>query len=327
MTPSGWIAVADSRCLSARPLRIVIADVPIVLFRTPSGVNALFDQCPHRGAPLSLGTVTGGHLACAYHGWEFDGEGLCRAMPGHLGEVPACRVASFPVTECENIVFVALRPQTVAPYAGSLAGPGYATALVSNRVRSTLADVAENILDATHTHYVHRGLLRGLTAKRYRVTVTVSGGDGWVEARYEGEPRQEGLVSRLMEGERSVSVGRFLAPGIAEIEFWGRERVNLVTTFHLRQETADHVSGIGRLAGPAQHGLGQIKGWLFRPFLRFGVAQDQRILEAATDNRALTGHLGRMIGPLDILRPAIDDILAGRRPAVADRPVTLEMEL
>lgn len=327
MTPSGWIAVATARSLGARPMRIVIDSVPIVVFRTAKGLSALFDQCPHRGAPLSLGSVADGQLACAYHGWRFDGDGVCRSMPGHLGEVPACRVAAFAVTEVEGIVFVALRPQTVAPYVGAIAGKGYATALVTNQVRSTLADVAENILDATHTHYVHRGLLRGLTAKRYRVTVTVSGGDGWVEARYEGEPRQEGLVSRLMEGERSISVGRFVAPGIAEIEFWGRQRVNLVTTFHLRQETAERVSGIGRLAGPAQHGLGYLKGLLFKPLLYFGIAQDRHVLQAATDNRALTGQRGSMMGPLDILRPAIDDILAGRRPAVADRPMTVEMEL
>ena len=327
MTPSGWIAVATSRELGARPLRVVIGNVPVVVFRTASGLSALFDQCPHRGAPLSLGTIVDGHLACAYHGWRFDGDGVCRSMPGHLGEVPACRVAAFAVTECEGMVFVALRPQTVAPYVGAISGKGYVTALVKNRVRSTLADVAENILDATHTHFVHRGLLRGLSTKRYCVTVTVSGGDGWVEARYEGEPRQEGLVSRLMEGERSVSVGRFVAPGIAEIEFWGRERINLVTTFHLSQATQEIVAGIGRLAGPVENGLGYLKGLLFRPLLNLGVAQDRQILQAATDNRALTGQRGAMIGPLDILRPAIDDILAGRRPAVADQPRTIEMEL
>ena len=76
--------------------------------------------------------------------------------------------------------------------------------------------MAENILDATHTHFTHKGILRGLSARRNRVAVSVTAGEGWVEARYEGEPRQEGLVSRLLEGERSISVGRFLAPGICE---------------------------------------------------------------------------------------------------------------
>ncbi|MGH8565884.1 MAG: Rieske 2Fe-2S domain-containing protein [Gammaproteobacteria bacterium] len=32
----------------------------------------LIDRCCHRGARLSLGTVTDGHLACGYHGWRYD---------------------------------------------------------------------------------------------------------------------------------------------------------------------------------------------------------------------------------------------------------------
>ena len=29
------------------------------------------DRCPHREAPLSLGSVEGGCLSCCYHGWTF----------------------------------------------------------------------------------------------------------------------------------------------------------------------------------------------------------------------------------------------------------------
>ncbi len=327
MIPSGWIAVAPARDIGAKPQRFVIDGTPVVVFRTSQGLSALYDQCPHRGAPLSLGRVTNSGIACAYHGWVFDAEGLCRDMPGHVGDVPSCRVPVFPVAERHGIVFIALKPQTVEPYAGVLCGGANITALAQNRVRSTLADVAENILDSTHTHFVHRGLLRGLTARRYRVTVTVTGGDGWVEARYVGEPRQEGLVSRLLEGGRSLSVGRFLAPGIAEIEFWGPRGINLATTFHLRQATLDTVAGIGVLSGPRQGGLGYLKALLFKPLFRVGVAQDQRVLEAATDNRVLTGQTGRVVGPLDILRLAIEDILAGRRPAASDTPMTAQMDL
>ena len=327
MTPSGWTAIAASRDIGAKPYRFVVDGSPVVVFRAHGRLRALYDQCPHRGAPLSLGQVSEGGIACAYHGWFFDGEGLCRDMPGYVGEVPLCRVPAFFVVERYGVVFVALKPQTVEPYAGILGGGSNVTALVKSQVRSTVVDVTENILDSTHTHFIHRGLLRGLSARRYRVTVKVTGGYGWVEARYEGEPRQEGLVSRFLEGGRSVSVGRFLAPGIAEIEFWGPRGINLATTFHLRQATPDTVCGIGVLSGPRQGGLGYVKALLFKPLFRIGVAQDKRILEAATDNRALTGQMSRMVGPLDILRLSIEDILAGRRPAVADAPVTIEMEL
>jgi hypothetical protein len=32
---------------------------------------------------LSFGFVRGGHIACLYHGWQFDHEGQCRLIPAH----------------------------------------------------------------------------------------------------------------------------------------------------------------------------------------------------------------------------------------------------
>jgi vanillate O-demethylase monooxygenase subunit len=46
-------------------------------------VSALEDFCPHRGAPLSLGTVRDdGRIVCGYHGLVMGGDGKCVGMPG-----------------------------------------------------------------------------------------------------------------------------------------------------------------------------------------------------------------------------------------------------
>lgn len=87
------------------------------------------------------------------------------------------------------------------------------------------------------------------------------------------------------------------------------------------------VRGLGVLAGPAQGGFGWVKGWLFLPLFRLAVRQDQVILSAAHRRRRQFPDIQQMQGPLDVLRPHIDAILAGRRPSVADRPETLVMEL
>ncbi len=325
--PSQWTAVCAAHDLRRKPLRFLIDATPVVVFRSADGVTAFPDICPHRQAPLSLGRVTGGRIECSYHGWQFDGSGECRAMPGVIGDVPRVRVAPMWAREQDGLIFVAGSRQEVPPYSGRLTGRGVARAFVPSRVQSTVADVAENILDATHTHFIHKGLLRGLSAKRYRVRVGVTGGPGWVEARYEGEPQQEGLISRLLEGGRGISIGRFLAPGIAEIEFWGPRRANLVTTFHLRQETADQVAGIGVLSGPVEYGLGYVKAALFHPLFAVAIAQDQHILSAVTQNGARFGAPAPVIGPLDILRRSIDAILRGDVPPVSEVPIVTEMEL
>ena len=327
IVPSAWQAVAESRTVRHTPRRIVVDGEALVLFRTAGGLRCLLDRCPHRFAPLSGGRIVGDEIECPYHGWRFDGGGRCRAMPGLYDDPPAVAVPTRAVIERGGLVFVSRATDPGEPYLGALSGPDVVTAIVESRVRAQLLDVAENILDATHTHFTHKGVLRGLSKRRYRVHVTVTGGDGWVEARYEGEPRQEGMISRLLEGERSVSVGRFVAPGIAELEFWGRDRINLATMFHLRQEDADTVHGFGVLAGPRQGGLGHIKAALFKPFFRVALRQDQRILEAATDNRRAFGAVRPVVTALDVLRPHIEAILDGQRPTVADAPVKMTMEL
>lgn len=322
---SSWYAVALSRAVSRTPHRVLIAGQAFVIFRSGGALRCLTDRCPHRFAPLSLGRVVADTIECPYHGWRFDETGRCRAVPGLLEPVPNVVVPPHAVREANGLVYISPEAARGEPYPGVLSGPGTVSSVVENRVRSNLIDVAENILDATHTHFAHSGILRGLSSRRYNVKVTVTGGDGWVEARYEGEPRQEGIISRLLEGERSISVGRFIAPGVAELEFWGRDRINLSTTFHLRQEDDEHVHGFGVLAGPMQGGLGYLKAVLFKPLFHIALRQDQTILTAARQNRLPNAK--PVVGRLDILRPHIEAILRGERPSVADAPTELTMEL
>ena len=322
---SSWYAVALSRAVSRTPHRVLIAGQAFVIFRSGGALRCLTDRCPHRFAPLSLGRVVADTIECPYHGWRFDGTGRCRAVPGLLEPVPNVIVPPHAVREANGLVYISPEAARGEPYPGVLSGPGTVSSVVENRVRSSLIDVAENILDATHTHFTHSGVLRGLSTRRYNVKVTVTGGDGWVEARYEGEPRQEGIISRLLEGERSISVGRFIAPGVAELEFWGRDRINLSTTFHLRQEDDEHVHGFGVLAGPMQGGLGYLKAVLFKPLFHIALRQDQTILTVARQNRLPNAK--PVVGRLDILRPHIEAILRGERPSVADAPTELTMEL
>ncbi len=322
-----WQAVGLSRNLRKKPLPVLVDGRPVVLFRDEAGnARALHDRCPHRHAPLSGGKVVAGEIECPYHGWRFQGSGALSALPCHLGDLPKIGVPAFAVHEEEGILFLARKPGP-PPYAFLASGPETIAMRLENRVRSTVLDVAENILDATHTHFTHKGLLRGLGSRRYRVQVSVTAGPGWVEAVYEGEPRQEGLVSKLLEGQRGKGVARFLAPGIAELEFWGKNKLNLSTTFHLRQESPETVHGIAILAGPRQHGLGYVKAALLRPFFQVALRQDQDILEASSRNAAAFDRPAPVVGPLDVLRLAIADILEGRIPSFAGTTVSHVMEL
>lgn len=44
----------------------------IVLLREEDRVYAYLDKCAHLGLPVSDGSVEGGRLTCAMHGWCYD---------------------------------------------------------------------------------------------------------------------------------------------------------------------------------------------------------------------------------------------------------------
>src|SRR5215510_6738373 len=74
-------------------------DKRIALFRTPSGVFACDNRCPHQGYALVRGDVKHGVLTCAWHNWKFElGTGICR----HGGE----NIRTYPVQIRDGQVLV-----------------------------------------------------------------------------------------------------------------------------------------------------------------------------------------------------------------------------
>jgi len=65
-------------------------DRELVVWRDTSGIAHVWeDRCPHRGMKLSFGFVRGDHIACLYHGWQYDRGGYCQYIPAHPDlEVP-----------------------------------------------------------------------------------------------------------------------------------------------------------------------------------------------------------------------------------------------
>ena len=147
-------------------------DTPIVLWRTPDGtVHAARDQCPHRGAALSLGQVRGDTLMCGYHGWVYDGGGQCVCQPAMPGRTPPpnAHLEMFAVCERYGVVFVALGRPPAEP-------PAYFPEWDEAGVRHYHDDpvvvhacgprIVENFLDMAHFPFVHPGVLGSRVARR-----------------------------------------------------------------------------------------------------------------------------------------------------------------
>lgn len=111
INPNHWYPVGWSANLKSGELKpVVVWQRAIALYRDTEGtVHALDDRCPHRGIELHRGKIQGTGLACAYHGWVFDGEsGHCISIPYLPPEqkLPCARVHSYPVREKYGLIWV-----------------------------------------------------------------------------------------------------------------------------------------------------------------------------------------------------------------------------
>src|SRR3954469_22169555 len=81
-TPA-WFPVARAADVGTVPVPVGAGGRGYVVVRLRPGgeVSAFPDRCPHRLVPLAAGTVVDGRLQCPYHGWRFDAEGRCVAIP------------------------------------------------------------------------------------------------------------------------------------------------------------------------------------------------------------------------------------------------------
>ena len=87
-----WKTLWPASDMPAGQVRIVEADqTDILVYRTTTGhLGAIEAWCPHMrnympnglapGRPLS-DLLDGEEIECPFHGWRFDGEGRCTALP------------------------------------------------------------------------------------------------------------------------------------------------------------------------------------------------------------------------------------------------------
>lgn len=106
-----WSCVGTSEGLLRQSAqRAQILDHDLAVWRGADGnVRAWQNRCPHRGMRLSYGFVRGDRLTCLYHGWSYDGQGSCVAIPAHPNLTPpkTIKAASYDCIERAGLIWVA----------------------------------------------------------------------------------------------------------------------------------------------------------------------------------------------------------------------------
>ncbi len=193
-----WHPVARSAEITDRPHRVLLLGEPWVVVRMDASADgghprlrAFVDRCPHRQAPLSIGSLTGPRardaigatgasdvaagasaipvpdvpaLRCAYHGWCFDAEGLCVTVPalGPRATIPpkARLRRAHGIVERYGMVFLCptepLEGLETLPEIPEADDPAFTTGhLPPRRARACAGMLADNFLDISHFPFVH----------------------------------------------------------------------------------------------------------------------------------------------------------------------------
>lgn len=163
------------------PVARTIIDHPLLLLRSSTGgVSALRDACPHRFAPLSMGRQEGDTVRCGYHGIGFDLAGNCVDNP-HGPVLQSLCVPSYPTAERHGLLWIWLGdPAGADPalipdfgFIDRAPEPGIVLGYLRSHANHHL--IEDNILDLSHTDYLHADTLGGGANTRAKISVKESG--------------------------------------------------------------------------------------------------------------------------------------------------------
>jgi len=158
---NAWYVAASDHEIGRKPLRRIIMNEPIVMYRTEAGAPvALEDRCAHRHLPLSMGRLEGDILECLYHGLCFDTSGNCVNVPGQQTVPPGARVKSYPMVERYHWVWIWMGDPALADPGKItdfhwLDDPEWGAATRYLHVKGNWQLVVDNLLDLTHLAFVH----------------------------------------------------------------------------------------------------------------------------------------------------------------------------
>ena len=185
---NAWYVAALSDAVTTTPIQRVILGEPVVLYRTAQGaVVGLSDRCPHRFAPLHMGSVKGDCIECPYHGLRYGPSGACEHNPHGDHRIPqAAKVKPYTLRERDGLVWIWMGANDQADL-GQLMdltdffGHGSLAPVNGDYVLNAHYEtVLDNLLDLSHAPFLHPTTLADAASiKTLRVEMAQEGNSVW----------------------------------------------------------------------------------------------------------------------------------------------------
>jgi phenylpropionate dioxygenase-like ring-hydroxylating dioxygenase large terminal subunit len=165
---NAWHMAGWSNEVGEQPLSRAVCGKRMLIFRKMAdSLAAMEDRCPHRFAPLSLGTRDGDVWTCGYHGLRFGADGHCVGNP-FSDRIPAgASVKTYPVAERNGIIWIWPGNPEAADENAIVDFP-FLSDLPANRLLHGYTRMAanyeygtDNLMDLSHIEFVHKGSFAG----------------------------------------------------------------------------------------------------------------------------------------------------------------------
>ncbi len=164
MIQNQWYGILPSKEVkSGKLVGVIRLDKKLCLFRDKQNhIQCIADKCSHRGASLSAGCHQGDHLACPFHGLEFDGQGQCICIPANGREAKVenrYHVKSYLVREAHGMIYLwngdpALATEEL-PFFEKYIDDTYSYSELADLWKTHYSRCIENQLDVVHVPFVH----------------------------------------------------------------------------------------------------------------------------------------------------------------------------
>lgn len=160
---NAWYVAAWSSELSAKPQSRTLLGESVFLARKTDGTPvALGNRCPHRFAPLHMGTWSENTIQCGYHGLRFGVDGACVENPTGKGAIPRqARIAAYPVAERDGFVWIWMGDADAAdeglvPDYSMLNAPTQRHAMGGYlHIKTNYQFMIDNLMDLSHVAFLH----------------------------------------------------------------------------------------------------------------------------------------------------------------------------
>ncbi|WP_075771464.1 Rieske 2Fe-2S domain-containing protein [Aerophototrophica crusticola] len=276
-----WYHAMPSARLKAGAMQAkTLLGQPVLFGRAADGVAfALRDICPHRGIPLSCGSFDGREVECCYHGWRFDRQGACTAIPslvdGQDFDISRIKVRPYPVREAQGNVWVWMGesdPTEEPPQVPDM--DGKAPSMVEVMEFPCFIDHAVvGLMDPAHGPFVHQSWF-WRSRKSIHEKAKAFGPAPYGFAMKRHKPSSNSAAYKILGGTPETEIS-FRLPGvrIEHIKNGRHTVVNLTTVTPLDEKRTEVTNSMYWTMGWA----GLLKP-LFRPIARRFLGQDRDVV-------------------------------------------------